>query len=884
MKAKTLRCGAMVLLMGALAGGCTAIIDSSKYVGTDGGLLDAQVDPDVPSTPEIELRPKAPRTADTLTVAITAESVDPLSGTVEYEYRWLRDGSVVDDATGTSIDPALTAKGETWRVEVTPVAMPGARRGTPALAEVMIGNTPATLETVGLESYLPRVGETLRALAGPVRDADGDSTTLRFQWFADDSPIDGASSPALPTDSHPPGTEIRLEAWADDGERGPIVSVGPVRLAPDVTHWRQVLPDLSTGLARVVWDAENARAVRIVDGGAWEYTLAPDGLRVTQLAPRGTPPDDDEIGLYVHDELHQRLLVITESDRTAVYALDLSRRGGESWTRIDTGGPPPDLQMLSVSHFDATNERVWVFGGHDDADEVGALDQVFSLDISTPGAESWTRHTPDGAFPRVFGAAVAADPTVPGRAYLVGGLTTPAPSTIVARDQIVQLDLTDTDITVTELPTRLPTTAWASVAAPDPSTGTILLVGGVTTFGATATPLGVLRFDPRAGSVTSLVDADTDATVFGTLRPDAHVSGAFIAISQFGNLLSEELSLGVYRVTSEGMTRIAAEERPARLHEAFGVIEADTIRVLGGREQSAARTESWTVDVTTWRWSRLTTRDDIISATSPQPRFGVLVQTSDGGFAGNELVMVGGSLAEGALADMQVWRLRDDQRWLQHTLRDGVAAIAPRTAHAVFGVSCGHGRVGVFGGMDASGNLYGETAVLECSSDRTCEWSTDVTGDPSPRRHAPVVQTFSSATWLFGGRDATGSRSDVHVLDSCASPAQWTAITPTGTAPAARHGHSAVVVRGTSGAFESILYFGGQTDDVNVALNDVARLVVHDATTASWEAVAVEGASPSPRAHHLAFWDPTRNRMLIIGGNDPARGPRSDVWELRIRP
>ncbi len=127
------------------ASGCSLLVDTSPYIGTadgataDGGT-DAGISDNAPSTPEIDLTPDAPRTADDLTATITRESVDPLGETATYEYLWRRDGTVVEGETDATIPAALTTRGQTWRVEVTPTT-PDGRRGVAASAQVTIENT-----------------------------------------------------------------------------------------------------------------------------------------------------------------------------------------------------------------------------------------------------------------------------------------------------------------------------------------------------------------------------------------------------------------------------------------------------------------------------------------------------------------------------------------------------------------------------------------------------------------------------------------------------------------------------------------------------------------------------------------------------------------------
>ncbi|MDQ3031982.1 MAG: hypothetical protein M3Y87_06165 [Myxococcota bacterium] len=877
----------IISLAATLSGGCSLLVDTDPYLGqADADVAvdapissDAPSSSDAPTTPEIHIDPASPRTTDALVVVIDRASVDPLMGTVEYEYRWLRDGSTSDES-GSTLTAEQTSRGETWRVEVTPIAEPGARRGAAASAEVTIENTPPRLTALGLETYEPRVGEMLRAVPGFVIDDDGDSAGLRFQWYRGAAPIEGATTATLDTTGLAVGDELRVEAWAHDGDDGPSVSLGPVAIAADRTHWRQLLPDQPSQL-HVVWDAPHDRAIRLIDSEPWEYFVAGDGrLRIVRLAAPGDSPAPLETTWVMHDEGNRRLLAMSRADAGAVYALDLSRRGQELWTRITPGGSPPNVQNAAVVHYDAHNERVWIFGGFDDSDDVGALDQIFSLDVASPGAETWTEHAPTGTFPRIFAAGVAADPSVPGRIYLFGGLTTPTPASITTRREIVRADLTDTTVTVSEISATMPSPAFGVAAATDRANARIVLIGGLSAFSPTATDVPAQSFDPATG-VFSPIPGPSAATIYGVAHPDSIRPGHFVVAGAGGDVFADEMYLQLLDVAADDITVRAADLRPVGLISPIARMSLGTIRIFGGRGSAGVRDDAWTLDPTTLEWTLLETRPDEVTGLSPAGRFGMVGESSNGIFAGGDFVVVGGELDDRLLADMRGWTLDLGGRWIEHSLRAGTASIAARTGHAVIDAECA--ALGVFGGEDLAGTLRGDTALLRCTSARDCEWSTGTTGTvPSARSFATLVSVRENGAWLFGGRTASGPVADVHRLDTCAPGAgAWTRITPTGPPPAARYAHSTTAVIGPIGLIDSLLVFGGTAGDE--PFDDVHQLMGPWDAPPRWAPLAVEGLRPSGRSQHVALWDATRGRLLVIGGQDRT-GSRSDVWELRIRP
>ena len=88
----------------------------------------------------ISLTPEAPSTTEDLTVVIDSEAVDDNGDSVQYTYRWSRDGEAVPDATAQTLPRALTSKGETWEVSVIPTD--GKKPGTAATASAVIVNSP----------------------------------------------------------------------------------------------------------------------------------------------------------------------------------------------------------------------------------------------------------------------------------------------------------------------------------------------------------------------------------------------------------------------------------------------------------------------------------------------------------------------------------------------------------------------------------------------------------------------------------------------------------------------------------------------------------------------------------------------------------------------
>ena len=875
----------LAILFVLASSGCSLLIDTDPYLGEgrdagprDGAIdaaIDAMVDPDAPSAPAVHIEPSAPTTVDDLSVVIDTESVDPLAaGTVTYEYRWLRDGA---DASVTvdTVANAATAKGEVWRVEVRPVSADGMRRGAPGTAEVTIGNSAPVLLTVGLHQYFPVVGERISAIPGPTYDADGDTVSLRYQWFVNDAPVSGATTSALQLTGLTGSEALRLEAWPYDSEvEGSRVSVGPVTVAPDTTTWRQILPapDL---LSPIAYDSPHDRYVHFVDGGVWEYVATGDRVRAARLPVSGTAPPDERSDVF-HDPVNRRLLVVTESDREHAYALDLENRGTETWSTIALAGTEsPPFRPFATTWVDGASGTLWSFGGLGTA--VGrdiASDELWSLSLE-PGSESWTRHDVGGStLPALLGAALAEDPTRPGSAVLIGGARTMS-GTFVASDNLYRLDLGG--VTAEQLPFSLPTGVIGAAAVA--LGGTVWLVGGIDAFDGTGASTGVMAVDIAAGTVTPSVSPALPLSVFAVAHRDPFRTDRVV----FGPGSEPNFATFDVMVSDGSVTKVAELVRPPRLsHAAASVTNTSHVLLYGGREGDVSTTNGivWDLHPTNETWMARADAGDSITGMTPEARWGVAAQSNPPRPSG---VLFGGVLQDGTLASPDAWELRDwEARWLVHSLATGETPPEPREGPAVAGDGlCG----GLFyvGGRRADGTVLGDAGWLDCSptGDRDCAWRS-VTA-PSPRAYA-AVGVAAGVGWLFGGLTSAGASGDLYRWATCSVP--WTSVTATGTPPSARFAHSWSYVAPVGSDLPSFLMFGGASTEAETdRLGDLARLVITSSTTARWEVVShTSSVVPKARAHHVSVWDEVQGRLLVYGGMGlDEYQPRGDLWELRVR-
>src|SRR6266508_3111524 len=196
-------------------------------------------------------------------------------------------------------------------------------------------------------------------------------------------------------------------------------------------------------------------------------------------------------------------------------------------------------------------------------------------------------------------------------------------------------------------------------------------------------------------------------------------------------------------------------------------------------------------------------------------------------------------------------------------------------------------RMIVFGGHSDSGPFLNDVWVLEHASGLggTPAWLKLVPKGSMPDArewHSAVYDSKQNLMLVFGGKLLGGkSLNDVWALrnaNGLGGIPSWSKLTPSGTPPAPRVGHSAVY----DAAGDWMLLFGGSGDGFTSFLSDV--WVLRNASgvggAPAWAKVSAAGAAPPARELHRAAQDPSSNRMVVFGGAGSKGSFFSDVWVL----
>ncbi|MBI4691623.1 MAG: putative Ig domain-containing protein [Nitrospirae bacterium] len=119
----------------------------------------------------------------------------------------------------------LACKGKEPPKEATPVPQPQVQAAAPAVpndvqkptSEAVSLNHPPRVESVDVNTLLPRIGDTLKVTA-KVTDPDGDDVRLSYQWLKNDEPLSETSDSLNITKDFKRGDWIAVYVTPDDGK------------------------------------------------------------------------------------------------------------------------------------------------------------------------------------------------------------------------------------------------------------------------------------------------------------------------------------------------------------------------------------------------------------------------------------------------------------------------------------------------------------------------------------------------------------------------------------------------------------------------------------------------------------------------------------------
>lgn len=282
------------------------------------------------------------------------------------------------------------------------------------------------------------------------------------------------------------------------------------------------------------------------------------------------------------------------------------------------------------------------------------------------------------------------------------------------------------------------------------------------------------------------------------------------------------------------------------------------------------------------KWTQLSP-----SGVTPSPRSGhsAVYDTA------NHRMVIYGGVSGTTVVQNDAWILTDtndtgaNPAWTQLTPTDS----APyRASHTAIYDQASSAMV-IFGGDSQIPKTFTDDHVYVLTNANGIKsgsaWSQD---GPAPRDHASAgYDAVTDQMIVFGGQQSEtglGPLNDVWSEVSVVASGQasqvstnWVQVFPSGTAPAARFGHSGLYDSGSN----RMIIFGGGTTPTN-CLNDLWLLDDANSSlgTPDWLSITASGTLPPARMSHSAVYDPTKNVLIVFGGTNCASGYFSDVWAL----
>ena len=539
-----------------------------------------------------------------------------------------------------------------------------------------------------------------------------------------------------------------------------------------------------------------------------------------------------------------------------------------TWTKLNPAGTPPSPRGMCAVAYDgaAGSERMIVFGGVTHAGV--ALNEVWILDLSNPGAESWSQVVAAGGpTPRTRATAVVDQNGGSPRLLVFGG------DGSGRRNDVWSLNLTGAPVwTLLAVPS-------GSVPAPRFGHGMTHDTAGnrlIIYYGNCA---GGFLQDTWAFNLTTQTWTDITQTVgvkpsgrenFPTASALAGTR-AYLHAGLAGSNQSDLWRLDVPPSGAVTWTQVnftGAAPLPRHHHS---VCIDSTGRLISGFGYVAiaankAAADIWAIDPLAGSpaWQQL--------QTSSQPR-GSQHAASALDAANGRMIVFGGLL--GGVLDGRLWQLSLNSpiaAWTELSA-SGVKPAPRRGAKFVYDPV--GSRMLMYGGYVGSfyQSISNEMWQLSLTPGFEAWTLLSLGGGPAGLADYSVVyDPVSHSAVYFGGQLNTGGGTN-NVWRLALGSMTWTASTAT-TKPVVRYGHSAIY----DAVSARIVMFGGKyggTDGVN-------DLWSYNIATDTWTQLAVAGA-PGGRYFHSAVFDSTlgQERMIVFCGF--SNGARSDAWMLDLR-
>jgi len=547
--------------------------------------------------------------------------------------------------------------------------------------------------------------------------------------------------------------------------------------------------------------------------------------RWRRLLPTGTPPSPRRQHSAVYDAVHDRMIVYGGGWvdgawhlNSEAWALELA--GAPHWTLLTPTGTPPPPRFSAAVVYDASRDRMLVFGGG--SGQGGPYGDLWALSLS--GTPAWTQISANTLIgPRAL--AVAVVDSVRDRMVVMGGVTG-------------HVSLSDT---------------W-----------TVPLSTGVgwtelTTLGTPPSTLG------HAGVYDPLHD---QLVVFGgiTSPPDQYLSGAW-------RLRFNTATPTWVRGPLSGQIPPAAA-LPSAVYDPI----ADAVRLFGGfgDDPATVNQQVWTL------WMHPSPNWGAPLPSNAPPAVGREGASLAYDPVHRRMFMFGGAThwnhaASADLNDVWMLDLAATPTWTPVT---PIGTPPPARAFAAMVYDPSGDRLIVHGGESSTGDRYPDVWSLSLAG--TPAWSQLAPSGTPPlgrSRHGAIYDPARDRMVLFGGSSlvAPYHQNDAWSLSLSGAPA-WTALTPAGTPPSRRQGLSVAI----DAERDRMLVFGGLSDTAPILNRDVWALSLSGAT--AWDSLEIAVGPPPRHQSVVVCDPARDQLLMFGGLADFGTGQTrsGDLWSLSL--
>ena len=510
----------------------------------------------------------------------------------------------------------------------------------------------------------------------------------------------------------------------------------------------------------------------------------------------------------------------------------------ENWNRY---GPGTRTQATSL--YDPSTDQLIMFGGQHaptlvDFHDVWTVQKLIASSSATSENLHWISITPTGNPPSArFGHTSVYNPTSNRMLVFGGGTGFPGPCV--------------NDLWILQNPNSVGTPAWSELTP----TGTLPPVREG----------HVAIYDSKANTMILFGGTDCKGNYYNDLWILSNADG----------------STGTPKWTQAkpSGTPPAARSQSTAIYDPVNRI----VTIFGGAAGTTAFNDVWTLTSSgkTPSWKELTP-----TGTPPTARHGhtAIYDSTD-----DRMVVHGGINSAGVVLN-DTWILTNANgigtapAWTELEPTDTAPYRGSHTA-IYDPVS---GEMVIFGGVSQLPQTFTDDHVLVLTEANGLKsgstWSQD---GPAPRFHlSGVYDAVTDQLIVFGGAESAtvGPFNDVWSEaaitadgQSSAVTTNWAQVFPSGTAPAARFGHTGVY----DSSSNRMIVFAGATNPTNCRSD---LWILDDANSADgtpdWISLTASGTPPPARMNHIAVYDSTQNAMIIFGGTNCASGYLSDVWVL----